>query len=186
MKQMPRPKDEPVALGFMWFSMIFNGLNICIIMFVLYVVALRHFCDGFILQADIETLPNAEYRVEQARTVAFISLVWADNLRCYTARSFTAPFYKGFFSNPAMFKAVAVAQVGLYRAGAERPDLALHGIGIGIWGWAICLFGPLGSLVLCETLKIFTAIQVRALERKKALRVNANVELTGNQHKQAW
>mmetsp|Transcript_19583 Transcript_19583/g.68091 ORF Transcript_19583/g.68091 Transcript_19583/m.68091 type:complete len:144 (+) Transcript_19583:2765-3196(+) len=64
--------------------------------------------------------------------------------------------------------------------------LALHGIGIGIWGWAICLFGPLGSLVLCETLKIFTAIQVRALERKKALRVNANVELTGNQHKQAW
>eukprot|EP00444_Apocalathium_aciculiferum_P037165 CAMPEP_0183485008 /NCGR_PEP_ID=MMETSP0370-20130417/179207_1 /TAXON_ID=268820 /ORGANISM="Peridinium aciculiferum, Strain PAER-2" /LENGTH=1042 /DNA_ID=CAMNT_0025678303 /DNA_START=31 /DNA_END=3159 /DNA_ORIENTATION=- len=190
MKQMPRPKDEPVALGFMWFSMIFNGLNICIIIFILYVVALRHFCDGFILQADIEGIDDAQYKIEKARTVAFISLVWADNLRCYTARSFTLPVYKGFFSNPAMFKAVAVAQVGLYIACfvpvLSEQILALHGIGIGIWGWAICLFGPLGSLVLCETLKIFTAMQVRALERKKALRVNANAELTRSQHKQAW
>lgn len=173
LKQQPRPKDEPVALSWMWFSMIMNGLNICMVIMALYVWALAHYCGGFVLQEEIVSAfpDDADVRIERARTVAFVSLVWADNLRCYTARSFTEFVFKDFFSNPAMQKAVCLAQAALYIACfvpvLSDEILGLHGIGMGWWGWLVCLLGPCGSLVLCESLKKFTAMQVRAMEQEK-------------------
>lgn len=185
LKQPPRPKTEPICLGWMWFSVIMNGLNLCVVIMFLYLASLRHYCNGDMLQADIIAQGgDYEINIYKARTVAFISLVWADNLRCYTARSFTQYFYIDFFSNSSMQWAVSIAQVSLY-IGCFVPVisdqiLGLYGMQIGIWGWAVSLGGPAMTLVLCEGLKRVTRILVfrhqRSLEKT---RQKLAIELVG-------
>jgi hypothetical protein len=47
--------------------------------------------------------------IRRARTVAFISLVWAENLRAYTSRSFENGVWVDTFANPSMNKAILMA-----------------------------------------------------------------------------
>ena len=43
-------------------------------------------------------------KLRQARTSTFIAVVFAENVRAYTSRSFDRPFYQDILSNAAMQK----------------------------------------------------------------------------------
>merc|ERR1712227_428048 len=60
LKQRPRPRDEPVVLGWMWFNMILNGTVLSVVVILVYVCALLNYCDGYIFQEDIAVLPDAD------------------------------------------------------------------------------------------------------------------------------
>ena len=54
------------------------------------------------------------YQLVQARTTAFVCVVWAENLRAYSSRTFDRPVFENTFSNVAMQKAITLAQIALY------------------------------------------------------------------------
>merc|ERR1712203_647276 len=58
LKDNPRPKDEPVVLGWMWLNMLMNGAVLSLVVIVIYIFALIHYCDGEILQDDIYGLAD--------------------------------------------------------------------------------------------------------------------------------
>jgi len=181
--QKPRPKEEPVVLRWMWVSICGNGILLSIVIIGVYAAALYNYCGGFVLQSDI--LPSCDAgdvaceqeldfmrdQMNNARTVAFIALVWSENFRAYASRSFDRPFYENLLGNKYMQYAACSAQLALYIAvlvpGFSDKILELRGLSIGLWGWLFALAGPLGTLVLCELFKIVTARQMRAYELAK-------------------
>merc|ERR1719162_1168041 len=56
LKVSPRPRDEPVVLPWMWFSMVLNGAVLSVVIIAVYLIALMHYCDGEIFQDDIHML----------------------------------------------------------------------------------------------------------------------------------
>ena len=72
--------------------------------------------DGEVLQSNIYLLENYDVRLSKAQTVAFISLVWSENIRAYISRSFTAPMWHDVLGNKHMQKAIVMAQICLYVA----------------------------------------------------------------------
>merc|ERR1719262_76430 len=115
LKQQPRPKEEPIVLGWMWWSINMNAFLLSAIIIAIYVWALAVFCDGNIFAEDIYgKIDDYQTKLAQARTVAFISLVYAENIRAYIARSFDRPFYNNFLGNIHMQKAIVLAQIALY------------------------------------------------------------------------
>jgi magnesium-transporting ATPase (P-type) len=172
LKEKPRPRSEPVVLGWMWCSMILNGAILSAVIIGVYVAALVHYCDGEILQQGIDQLDGYEEKLMHARTVAFVSLVWSENVRSYTSRSFDKPVWRNVFGNSQMQKAIFLAQFCLYVAVLvpyfSDKILKLDGIAIGHEGWLLALAGPLGCLVLCEACKVITAWQMRRYQRSLA------------------
>merc|ERR1711972_625986 len=172
LKERPRPKNEPVVLGWMWLSMVMNGAVLSAVIIGVYVVALMHYCDGALTQVDISELPGFKEKLMNARTVAFVSLVWSENVRSYTSRSFDKPVWRDVLGNIHMQKAIFLAQVCLYVAVLapyfSDKILKLDGIAIGHEGWLLALAGPLGCLVLCEACKVITAWQMRRYQSSLA------------------
>merc|ERR1712157_708898 len=129
-----------------------------------YIMSLMHFCDGAVNQSDILKADSCEENLAKARTVAFISLVYSENIRAYIARSFDRPFWVNLCGNKHMLKAIVLAQIALYVAvlvpGVSDKILGLRGLEIGWWGWAVTLIGPVLTVVLCELAKIITYVQV--------------------------
>jgi magnesium-transporting ATPase (P-type) len=170
LKHMPRPKKEPVVLGWMWFNMVLNGAVLSIVVIAVYICALVKYCDGAILQDDIASLPDSETRLADARTVAFISLVFCENVRSYTSRSFDKPIWRNLCGNMEMHKAIIMAQVAMWAAvlipGFSEKILELRGLHIGAWGYLVALIGPIATLVLCELCKIITGIQIRMHQQR--------------------
>merc|ERR1712127_515649 len=158
----------------MWFSMVMNGAVLSAVIICVYILALLHYCDGMIFQSDINTLPDYNNKLMDARTVAFISLVWSENVRSYTSRSFNKPVWVNLFGNPQMQKAIVLAQIALYVAVLvpvfSDSILKLSGVSIGIFGWGVALLGPIGCVVLCELCKLITALQMRNYQQSLALR----------------
>jgi len=165
LKERPRPKSEPVVLGWMWCSMILNGAILSMVIIGVYIASLMFYCDGEVLQANI----TDEAKLMDARTVAFISLVWSENVRSYTSRSFDKPIWHNFLGNKDMQKAIVLAQLCLYAAVLipyfSDKILKLSGLSIGYQGWLIALAGPVGCLLLCEACKVITAFQMRSYQR---------------------
>jgi len=161
LKQRPRPREEPVVLGWMWVSILMNSVILSVVIIAVYLVALLHFCDGDVFQEDIHDMDA----LMRARTVAFISLVFAENVRAYTSRSFNRPFWEGVLINVQMQKAVVLAQLCLYAAVLipvfSDQILGLWGVGIGGWGWGVALVGPAATLLLCEACKVITHYQMQ-------------------------
>merc|ERR1712125_259013 len=162
-KMQPRPKQEPIVLGWMWASIMMNGVILSGVIIFIYIVSLQQYCDGEYLQTEILKLDNYEFRLAQARTVAFIALVFAENVRAYIARHFDKPFWTNLCGNTQMQKAIILAQVALYVAVLvpvlSDEILKLNGMDIGVWGWAMSLAGPVLTLLLCELAKIVTYFQ---------------------------
>lgn len=175
LKQRPRPKTEPITLSYMWLSMVLNGTVLSAVIIGVYIVALIEFCDGEILQERImNRFPDdAELRLSHARTVAFVSLVWSENIRSYIARSFDKPFWVNLCGNKMMQYAILLAQLCLYGAvfipGFNTQILVLDGVAIGGFGWALAVAGPAGTLLLCELCKIITHYQMKAYQKKLLL-----------------
>jgi magnesium-transporting ATPase (P-type) len=180
LKQRPRPKSEPVVLGWMWFSMVLNGAILSIVVIGVYIFSLTHYCDGQILQEDIAHIVHKgldpDEALANARTVAFISLVFCENVRSYTSRSFDQPMWINLCGNMDMHKAIVLAQIALWVAvlvpGFSEKVLELRGVHIGGWGYLAALVGPVATLILCEACKIITGIQMRRYQRQLAKEQN--------------
>merc|ERR1719353_2227303 len=54
LKQRPRPKSEPVVLGWMWLNMVMNAAVLSAVVIAVYVVALMHFLDDRVLIEDLD------------------------------------------------------------------------------------------------------------------------------------
>merc|ERR1739844_274669 len=126
-------------------------------------ISLIHYCDGKVMQADINLLEDYDHKLMDARTVAFISLVWSENVRSYTSRSFDQPVWVNLLGNWQMQKAILMAQVCLYVAVLvpyfSDMILGLRGIAIGGFGWLLAIVGPVGCVILCELCKLITKLQ---------------------------
>eukprot|EP00930_Biecheleria_cincta_P074787 TRINITY_DN619_c0_g1_i1.p1 TRINITY_DN619_c0_g1~~TRINITY_DN619_c0_g1_i1.p1 ORF type:complete len:1076 (-),score=245.14 TRINITY_DN619_c0_g1_i1:204-3431(-) len=175
LKQRPRPKTEPITLSWMWFSMVLNGTVLSAVIIAVYVVALIEYCEGEILQDRIVSRfgNEAETKLSYARTVAFVSLVWSENIRSYIARSFHQPVWVNLCGNKMMQYAILLAQLCLYAAvfipGFSTKILVLDGINIGGFGWGLAAAGPIGTLILCELCKVITYYQMKAYQRRLLL-----------------
>lgn len=102
-----------------------------------------------------------------ARTVAFISLVFSENIRAYISRSFTNHVWVKPFANTNMQYAIGLAQmclmVVLFVPFVKDKIIGLDGAKIGL-GWVFVFIGPVGCLVLCELWKIVTKHQIKKYE----------------------
>eukprot|EP00928_Gymnodinium_smaydae_P076896 TRINITY_DN599_c0_g2_i2.p1 TRINITY_DN599_c0_g2~~TRINITY_DN599_c0_g2_i2.p1 ORF type:complete len:1044 (+),score=233.36 TRINITY_DN599_c0_g2_i2:58-3189(+) len=169
-KALPRPKSEPLVLFWMWVSMIINGVILSAVIIVIYILSLMHFCDGAILQDDIAKVADYKTKLAQARTVAFISLVWCENVRAYISRSFDQPFWVNLLGNRFMQYSIILAQVTLYVAvlvpTLSDTILGLRGLEIQAWGWLVAIGGPIATVILCEAAKIITHFQMRSYQAK--------------------
>ena len=191
MNKTPRPKTQPVVMPWMWRCIVANGLIMTAGITATYLVALRAYAGTYVQDQitdgdrnhcdvwgrdgafgsqkwyddpDDDNLKECtKFAIRKARTVAFIALVWAENLRAYSARSFTKPIWENMFSNPTMNKAVFLGQIclycGLFLPGLSNGVLDLHPLpraghdGIQAYGWGIAVCGALSCLLGCELYK---------------------------------
>merc|ERR1719174_1562025 len=162
----PRPREEPVVLGFMWLSQVMNAFCLTLVIMGVYITSLLHYCDGEILQDNIENRNG----LKDARTVAFISLVLSENVRAYSARSFDRPFFENMLGNRWMQGAILLAQlclvVAVFAPVLSEDVLELRGLQIGGVGWLYALIGPLGTLLACEGCKIITNLQMKSYQKR--------------------
>ncbi|CAK9078020.1 Calcium-transporting ATPase 1 (BACCA1) [Durusdinium trenchii] len=194
LEQPPRPKQEPIVLGWMWVSTCLNGLILSAVIIGIYVVALQHYL-GVVFLSEILTLKSTggagggasqaeldeiDQNLARARTVAFISLVFCENVRAYICRSFSEPVWVDLFTNPVMQKAVLMAQVAMLCAVLipffSTEILGLDGLSIGWWGWLFSLVGPAATLVLCELCKLLTKWQMKRYQRQLKFQSDEGLE----------
>merc|ERR1711977_495964 len=159
MKERPRPKKQPILLPWMWLVTIINSIILAGVIMAVYTWALDHYVDEMDVNEigeDIQAEGHNSFTAKQlakARTVAFIALVWSENVRAYTSRSFDKLFIVDLLSNKYMQRAIGLAQAALYLAlflPGLSDVLGLKGLEIGGWGWVAALCGALATLVLCE------------------------------------
>jgi len=175
MEDNPRPKAEPVVLPWMWLSIFMNGFILAFVIIIVYFVALNHYCDGKVRSADFDFMKDAtpevkkiwEARLMYARSTAFISLVFSENVRSYISRSFDLPIWTNLCSNWAMQVAICGAQVALWAAVLipffSTDILQLTGLSpVFPDGYLIALGGAFGCLALCEIFKLVTKSQKQA------------------------
>ncbi|KAH8047133.1 calcium-transporting ATPase [Aureococcus anophagefferens] len=135
----------------------------------------EEFDDAFSEGDDDNFAECTEFAIRKARTVAFIALVWAENIRAYTARSFTEPIWVKTFSNPTMNKAIASAQAALWCAllvpGLSTSVMGLYPFGdpglsgnstdsIQWWGWVLAAVGAVACGAGCELYKLYIKLTV--------------------------
>jgi len=185
--QRPRPKDEPVMLSWMWVSSTLNGVFLTAVITGIYFFALHTYCGDFKLFDNTYCVGEEhEEGLMKARTTAFISLVFSENVRAYTSRSFNKPVWVNLCANKVMLKAVVMAEIALIFAvfcpyvssdilkldgfynsctpsTAHKPfdecdkEIIWEDLGL---GFLLALLGPIGCIVLCELYKMVTAQQM--------------------------
>merc|ERR1712232_632691 len=136
----------------------------------LYVFALDYYVGELNQKKMIEDISDYKDLVSKAQTVAFIALVYSENIRAYIARSFDRPFFINLLGNTSMQKAIVLAQICLYVAVLvpvlSDKILKLQGIAIGWEGWLLALIGPVATLILCELAKFITYLQNKSYQEK--------------------
>jgi potassium/sodium efflux P-type ATPase len=184
LKERPRPKNERLVLPWMWVGIWMNGSILTACALVVYCLALLYFipsgstdlteiakmiteeCEGDV--HGCEDSPTTKGLLN-ARTCAFICVVWCENFRAYVSRSFNRPVCEGMFNNPAMQKAIFVAQAALYVvicAPVLSTDIMkLDGVGLPWQGWLMAIAGAFACLLLCELYKPFVARQMTAYQK---------------------
>merc|ERR1711998_499876 len=175
MKEQPRPKEQPILLPWMWVITVVNSIILAGVILSIYTWALDHYVDDLDVDQigdDIREEGRKGFTATQlskARTVAFIALVWSENVRAYTSRSFEKFFVVDLLSNKYMQRAIGLAQAALYLA-LFLPGLSdileLKGSDIDSKGWLAAFVGAIGTLVLCEASKLMR--QAITLQKKKS------------------
>merc|ERR1712193_384302 len=163
MKERPRPKKQPILLPWMWLITVVNSIILAGVILSIYTWALDHYVDELDVDEigqDIREEGRKGFTASQlakARTVAFIALVWSENVRAYTSRSFEKFFVVDLLSNKYMQRAIGLAQAALYLA-LFLPGLSdileLKGIEIDSKGWIAAFLGAVATLALCEASKL--------------------------------
>jgi len=116
----------------------------------------------------------------RARTTAFVCVVFCENIRAYTSRSFDMPVYKGCLDNKAMQRAIFMAQVCLYIV-IFLPVLSDTIMTLGGTdllfnkpeGFVFAVIGAIACLALCEIYKVIVAIQVKSFKDKLRAKLQA-------------
>lgn len=187
LKDRPRPKSQPIVLMWQWQGIVANAMILTSTTLAVYLWALSEYMNKtytvpdiaeLICGGDCDTVAEDDLiddeikNLRLARTTAFVSLVYSENIRAYTSRSFTDAIYVDMCANQAMQKAIFFAQVALYCAvfipGLSDTILELEGIDIGAKGWIAALIGGFSTLSLCELYKLISKGQVAAAEKKVA------------------
>merc|ERR1711977_9966 len=159
MKEQPRPKKQPILLPWMWMITVVNSFILAGVIMAVYTWGLDHYVD----ELDVDEIREEGHnsytatQLAKARTVAFIALVWSENVRAYTSRSFDKLFIVDLLSNAFMQRAIGLAQGALYLAlflPGLSDILGLKGSEIDYKGWLAALFGAVACLVLCEASKL--------------------------------
>jgi len=114
---------------------------------------------------------SMSYRIRQAQTAAFIAVVFAENLRAYSSRSFDTPCYIGLLTNPSMQKAVFIAQTALWIV-VLTPYLStdifgLDGTSVDGFGFFMAVGSAFVCLLICELYKFVAATHIRAYRKKE-------------------
>jgi magnesium-transporting ATPase (P-type) len=183
LKERPRPKNEALVLPWMWVGIWMNGSILTACALVVYCCALLYFipsgstdltqiaaeisaeCGGDVHGCDDSPTTKG---LLTARTCAFVCVVWCENFRAYVSRSFNRPVWEGMLSNPAMQKAIFVAQAALYvvicTPVLSTDIMKLDGVGLPWQGWVMGIGGAFGCLLLCELYKPFVNRQMKAYQ----------------------
>jgi len=174
MREQPRPKKQPILLPWMWLITIVNSFILAGVILSVYTWALDHYVDELDVDEIGEDIREegqkgfTSSQLAKARTVAFIALVWSENVRAYTSRSFEKFFVVDLLSNKYMQRAIGLAQAALYLA-LFLPGLSdileLKGIDIDSKGWFAAFLGAVATLALCEASKL--ARQLMTVQRMK-------------------
>jgi magnesium-transporting ATPase (P-type) len=186
LKERPRPKSQPLVLPWMWIGIWVAGSILTGTAVAVYVIALMYFVGTVDLTAigrkiNLECGGGEDQQLAcegsetsvglmNARTTAFICVVWCENLRAYVSRSFHRPVWEGLLSNANMQRAIALAQIALYVV-ILTPKLSteimkLDGMGLPPEGWALGIGGSFCCLVLCEVYKPFVRRQSNAYQER--------------------
>jgi magnesium-transporting ATPase (P-type) len=182
LNEYPRPKQQAIVLPWMWQGIVANGalLTVCAMMVYCYCL---HFWVGTLssteitgmikaeeAQAGYEYIGSTSYMLMRARTAAFVCVVWCENFRAYTSRSFDRWVCEGLLDNWAMQKAIFLAQCALYfviLTPVVRDDVMnLEGQELGLEGWAVGISGGFLCLALCEIYKFVTRGQIARFREK--------------------
>merc|ERR1719199_237350 len=100
LKEYPRPKQQAIVLPWMWQGIVANGAILTVCAMMVYTYCLHMWC-GTLSSTEITSMIKAEemepdytyegstsYNLMRARTAAFVCVVWCENFRAYTSRSF--------------------------------------------------------------------------------------------------
>lgn len=157
MKLPPRPKGEPIINKSMIIHVMIQAFAIFVCVAASFLVPLMY-NDGFFFATSVEALKGA-------RTVAFATLIIAELLRSYSARSERlSVFSLGFFSNKLMNGAVGISLLLLfaviYIPGVNK---VFDNVPLSAGAWLLII--PL-ALIPFATSEIYKAIK-NAASRKK-------------------
>merc|ERR1711907_814698 len=141
-----------------------------------YTWALDHYVGGMDAEEIGEDILAERHdftatQLAKARTVAFIALVWSENVRAYTSRSFDKLFVVDLLSNKYMQRAIGLAQGALYLAlflPGLSDILGLKGSEIDYKGWLAALLGAAATLLLCEASKLARQAKTKLVVQSKA------------------
>merc|ERR1719247_3754422 len=115
-------------------------------------------------------LTTTSDQLRKARTTAFISVVWSENVRAYTSRSFDRPFFENLLTNKAMQKAISLAQAALYLViftpVISKDIFGLEGAIIGAEGWLLAIAGSVVCLLVCELYKLVSREQINCFKKR--------------------
>lgn len=154
-----------------------NGIILSAVIIIVFIVACQHFVGSLSID-DITAMIQEEKalgitttsdQLRKARTTAFISVVWSENVRAYTSRSFDRPFFENLLSNTAMQKAIGLAQTALYvvifTPVISKDIFGLEGGNIGAYGWILAIAGSIFCLLFCELYKFVSREQIKRFRK---------------------
>jgi hypothetical protein len=166
----------------MWQGIVANGAILTVCAMLVYTYCLWNWC-GTLSTTEITAMIRAEelepgyayegstsYNLMRARTSAFVCVVWCENFRAYTSRSFDRFVCEGLLTNVAMQKAIFMAQCALYfviLTPIVRDDIMnLEGQRLGVEGWVVGISGGILCLGVCEIYKFATRAQIARFREK--------------------
>jgi potassium/sodium efflux P-type ATPase len=141
MAHPPRRLSDRVIDAEMWFGIFFVGL----VMAVVTLAALDLRLDGGLL--------GGSGSIDEARTMAFTTLVFAQLFNCFNARSDRTSAFRGLFTNRLLWAAIALS-VLLQVAVVELPFLndAFGTAPLGLGDWLVCI-GLASAVLWADELK---------------------------------
>merc|ERR1719387_1010243 len=181
LNEYPRPKQQAIVLNWMWQGIVANGAILTVCAMLVYTYCLQNWC-GTLSSTEITRIQKEEssedyayigstsYELMRARTSAFVCVVWCENFRAYTSRSFDRFVCEGLLDNWAMQKAISMAQCALYivilAPVISKDIMNLEGFTLGVEGWVVGIGGGILCLVICEIYKVATRGQIKRFQEK--------------------